>query len=78
MVRGIRDVKVGQNPWTNSGYHIFKSGWVEYSLQILVRINFLPDPPRTHLTNSAINKGLHIFFVLGWVGCFFFPANILG
>jgi len=28
----------------------FKQGWIEIFLQILVRINFWPSPPRTQLT----------------------------
>jgi len=43
-------VKVGKNSWVNLIHHGYGPGWVKIFLQMLVRINFWPDSPRTRLT----------------------------
>jgi len=43
-------VKMGWNPWANPIHHGLGLGWVEFFLQILIRVDFLPGSPRIWLT----------------------------
>jgi len=43
-----RAVKMGWNSRANPAHHGFRPGWVEFFLQISIRVDFWPDSPGTH------------------------------
>jgi len=42
----ILNYQNGLESWVNLAYYMFMSCWIEIFLQILVRVNFLPNPQK--------------------------------
>ena len=55
----IRTIKMVWNPRVNLTHHRFGPSLVENCLQILIQVNFLPDPPRIRLTwvKPVVSRG---------------------
>jgi len=82
-----RTVKMGWKSQANSAHHWFGPGWVEFFLQISVRVNFWPGSPGLNswwvrLIYQPANNGSHKYFLLYWilhltrVKFFFFSQHI--